>query len=64
MASKRGIRRRLANKACIGKQKHTTQAEAVAHKIRHQRDHPADWNMKTYRCRHCGGWHLGHFRPR
>lgn len=55
MSSKRRIRRR----ACAGKQRHETQTEAVAHIIHLRQSFPAE-RLRSYKCRFCGGWHVGH----
>ena len=56
MASKRNLRR----KACGGKQRFPTQAEAgaVAHRIASR--NPARGALWAYRCDFCSGFHFGH----
>lgn len=49
MASKRRLRRR----SCESKIKHADQTAAVAH-LRH-----LGAQYKTYKCKFCGGWHVG-----
>lgn len=58
MASKRRLRR----KACGDKVRHPTQTAAVRHLIKLQRKDFAR-GMRSYRCRWCGGWHVGHYAP-
>lgn len=52
MASKRQLRWR----SCEKKIKHNTQPEAVAHLIRLKRK---GGQSSTYKCKFCGGWHVG-----
>lgn len=52
MASKRGQRR----KACEGKVRHETK-DAAASALRKNFGRSS---MHTYKCPHCGGFHVGH----
>lgn len=54
MSSKRRIRR----KSCKGKVRHTSLEHADAH--RHALSRLDGDRMSAYRCRFCGGWHVGH----
>lgn len=54
MSSKRRIRR----KSCEGKQRHNSKTEAVAHIINERRN--GNTGLCAYKCRFCGGWHVGH----
>ncbi len=61
MASKRHQRRR----ECGHKQRHTDRTGAVAHLIQLQkadRVRGAFGSLRTYKCRHCKGWHVGHYQ--
>jgi hypothetical protein len=55
------VRRPLRTKgrSCAGKRRHKTQQAAV----KHQRALEAKGGVRlnTYWCRHCGGWHVGHW---
>lgn len=53
MASKRRIKRN----SCIGKIRHKTSAGAEAHAKELRDKGERVW---PYRCRFCGGWHVGH----
>ena len=59
MASKRRQRRN----ACSGKQRHADQTAAVRHIISLKRTGDIGY-VRSYRCRFCSGWHVGHFAPR
>lgn len=63
MSSKRRLRRQRERRQCGHKVRFETQTGAVAAKIALQRKQPAEWNLRTYRCPRCGGWHFGHFDP-
>lgn len=56
MASKRRLRRKLRRKSCEGKVK---LSESVARFIATKETKLGNW-MLPYRCRFCGGWHIGH----
>jgi hypothetical protein len=56
MSSKRAIRR----KACRGKVRYVTQAEAAAGAGRARRLHGAVGLLSAYHCQFCGGFHFGH----
>lgn len=56
MASKRAIRRR----ACKGKIRHPDRAAAGLHLTGLFLAKRIDGPMSCYRCRFCGGWHVGH----
>jgi hypothetical protein len=55
-------RRRLRRKACEGKMRHETQAQAVAHAIHLYRK--TGEQMQSYHCRFCRRWHVGHAKQR
>lgn len=65
MSSKRAIRR----KACKGKVRHQCAEHAWAHLRALLKKRDDGLRMNVYRCRFCGGWHVGHslhqtgFRP-
>lgn len=52
MSSKRALRR----KQCKGKVRHETREFALI-ALRHTRSYG---NLSPYKCRFCGGWHIGH----
>lgn len=54
MASKRAIRRR----ECGHKKRYENQTLAVKQLINLKRKD--NDRMRSYRCRFCGGWHVGH----
>jgi hypothetical protein len=54
-------RRRYGHrKMCAGKRRHDTQAAARAHRDRLLA--AGATRVTAYPCRHCGGWHVGHYR--
>lgn len=55
MSSKRAIRRR----SCKGKVRHASHEHAVIALVKTVRG-GANGHMSAYRCRFCGGWHIGH----
>lgn len=60
MSSKRAIRRR----SCSSKIRHDDEAAARAHIGHLNRTKGYQGPMNAYRCRFCGGWHVGHgWRP-
>jgi hypothetical protein len=51
-------------RACAGKRAHQRQREATAHlrSLVSAGAHPSP--LRTYHCRHCDAWHVGHWnRP-
>jgi hypothetical protein len=51
-------------RACTGKRAHQRQRDATAH-LRHLVSAGAlPHRLRTYRCRHCGAWHVGHWNQR
>jgi hypothetical protein len=46
--------------ACEGKKAHPTKQEAETHRRRLIRNGAHPISLKTYRCDHCGSWHVGH----
>jgi rubrerythrin len=58
MSSKRAIRRR----ACTGKVRHIDAAAAARALFLLNKTKGYQGPMNTYRCRFCGGYHIGH-RP-
>lgn len=56
MSSKRAQRR----KACAGKVRHADQAGAAIALRKLRQAHGHMGQLSTYRCAHCGTWHLGH----
>jgi len=57
-------KRRLRRKSCGHKQKHPTQARAVAHLLSLQAHDRQPVRMRTYKCSFCGHWHVGRCRQR
>jgi hypothetical protein len=49
--------------ACEGKVRHASKREAVAHVRRKIRLGALASTLRVYRCDHCGGYHVGHYRP-
>lgn len=50
---------------CPGKIRFATQQEAEKRRFAHEDTRPADkGEMRTYRCRNCGGFHNGHMEQR
>ena len=48
-------------RACTGKRAHQHQRDATYH-LRHLVSAGAHPNrLRTYHCRHCGTWHVGHW---
>jgi hypothetical protein len=60
MVSGRGTRAQ----ACAGKQAHARRAEATAHLWRLVAAGEYAGRLRVYRCRHCNGWHVGHWNRR
>ena len=58
MASKRRIRRN----ACGSKKRYETEREARNAIIQYMKDFGKGHRMCSYRCKFCGGFHIGH-RP-
>lgn len=58
MASKRRVRRQK----CGFKQRHATEAEAVAHATSLR--YAGSPGVQAYRCPFCHQWHVGHWRRR
>jgi hypothetical protein len=56
VSSKRAIRRR----SCGRKQRHGSEAEARAHIGGLHGRKGYQGLLNAYRCRFCGGWHVGH----
>ena len=59
MASKRHVRA----KSCGSKQRHATEAEAIAHissLIHSDHGHTTVYPPRPYKCRFCGFFHVGH----
>ena len=57
MASKRRIRR----KSCAGKVRHQNQTDAVASlKGTVKRNNLNRYELRTYKCKFCHCWHIGH----
>lgn len=57
MSSKRHVRR----KQCSGKHRHASQADAISHIHSLKSSGRARPGVMTpYRCRFCGGFHIGH----
>ena len=54
MSSKRCIRR----KSCKGKVKHKSRIDAI--KAMTKTRQKGESRMHAYRCKFCGGWHIGH----
>ena len=42
---------------CLGKQRHSTQADALRHRRNLRRRNGG--KVSAYHCPHCGGWHVG-----
>lgn len=58
MASKRNVRKRK----CGHKQRHATQAQAIAHAQHVMNSGKSDKWLTPYRCRFCGYYHIGQRR--
>ena len=56
MASKRALKRRH----CSRKTRFSNQTEAVKSLIKYKKNTVDYMGMRTYKCRFCKGWHLGH----
>lgn len=54
------MRKATRQRGCVGKLRHADQAGARAHVARRVAEGAARERLSTYRCRHCGGWHVGH----
>lgn len=53
-------KRRLRRKQCGDKTRHSTAADALTH-IRNLKDRRRiNGTVNAYRCRWCGGYHIGH----
>lgn len=54
--------RRVRRKQCQGKVRHPNPQAAYAHaaSLKHKGD--VTGFINAYKCRFCGGWHVGHFR--
>lgn len=51
-------------RACHGKQRHPTQAQAERHRQRLIRAGATPDAIETYPCKHCPNWHVGHTKHR
>jgi hypothetical protein len=61
MASKRNVRR----KACEGKHKHATEAEAHSHlRSLHLAGKLVGRAMHAFKCEFCGSYHVGHIQAK
>jgi hypothetical protein len=45
---------------CTGKKMHSTAAKAQAARTWHVANGAPPASLQIYRCRHCGGYHMGH----
>ncbi len=53
-------KRRLRRNACGDKQRHADRTQAVRHLIELKRKGAV--SIRTYMCRFCHGWHVGHYK--
>lgn len=61
----RAVPKRASRRAgCVGKIRHDTKGGALVHRGRMVDQGAAAGAFEVYRCRHCGGWHVGHARER
>jgi hypothetical protein len=57
--------RQLARR-CFPKEQHDTKGKADAHiraLVRLDKDRKEVGNLRSYQCRHCAKWHVGHVAP-
>jgi hypothetical protein len=63
LSSKRHIRRKLQTSGCKGKHPHATEKAARFHSYELYNSGKAKpGTLNTYRCKHCGCYHVGHRR--
>jgi hypothetical protein len=56
------VKKQTKRRACAGKKRNATKADAVRQLDRMIRDGSSPDALEPYKCGHCDGWHVGHRR--